>query len=369
MGNLSSFVTKSQKDGAIYDVSGVANHHGDYTSGHYTAACRVGSASNGSWHLFDDSEVTELKDSRSVVTQQTYVVFLVRSGEDAATLANPSLRRQSIAKSMQSGGPPLQRRKTLLRRQSTSKPDDWPHAMSPALKARDAATSLGLGPSASPPISPAKSPKPQKVAKVTPDASPAPSAAPASASPPAVAGTHWICPQCEEANKAVRTQCQNCNGKKPPTAVFEVGQKVQRRDDSEEWGTGYVTSIDPLLVTVKSNGGFDPKANGHEWYQVREIQKEPGEELPPLQLPMASPARTGKLMLRRPATAVSSQGDADGIAKGAEEPKAKRQCTMKEFLSNKQGGIETDPAKDEALPNSGQDTTEPMGRARVARAS
>merc|ERR1719218_368128 len=77
--DLSGFCTKSQKDGATYDVSCVANHDGDYDSGHYTAACRVGSPSAGTWHYFDDSNVTELKDSRNVVTKQTYVVFLVRS--------------------------------------------------------------------------------------------------------------------------------------------------------------------------------------------------------------------------------------------------------------------------------------------------
>merc|ERR1719453_601872 len=84
--DLASHCSKVQKDGAVYDVACVANHHGDFDSGHYTAACRVRGSTGESWHLFNDSDVTELKDSRSVVTQQTYVLFLVRcpTVQDAA---------------------------------------------------------------------------------------------------------------------------------------------------------------------------------------------------------------------------------------------------------------------------------------------
>ena len=56
--------------------------------------------------------------------------------------------------------------------------------------------------------------------------------------------------------------------------TFAVGQEVDHRDqDDEEWGTGYVTSIDPLLVTfgwlVTATGS--PAGEGHVWRQVRQI--------------------------------------------------------------------------------------------------
>jgi len=51
-------------------------------------------------------------------------------------------------------------------------------------------------------------------------------------------------------------------------AEFWVGQLVQRRDKqiSKDWGTGYVTSIKPLLVTVLES----PGARGYEWQEVRQ---------------------------------------------------------------------------------------------------
>jgi len=53
-------------------------------------------------------------------------------------------------------------------------------------------------------------------------------------------------------------------------AAFAVGQRVQRRDDGEDWGIGYVVSVDPLEVTV-----FDSHAaRGHEWCEVRHIPPE-----------------------------------------------------------------------------------------------
>lgn len=48
---------------------------------------------------------------------------------------------------------------------------------------------------------------------------------------------------------------------------FEVGQRVERRDDGKDWGTGYVTSVDPLKVTVADS----PAADGYRWQHVRQI--------------------------------------------------------------------------------------------------
>merc|ERR1719240_958314 len=76
-----------------------------------------------------------------------------------------------------------------------------------------------------------------------------------------VGGTHWSCPKCAEMNRAARTECNNCGASKPPKGVFVIGQKVQRHDDGEEWGVGFVTSLDPLLVTVSGS-------NRSQWPRV-----------------------------------------------------------------------------------------------------
>lgn len=47
---------------------------------------------------------------------------------------------------------------------------------------------------------------------------------------------------------------------------FAVGQKVERRDNGEDWGTGFVVSLDPLMVTCDDD---DPSADGYEWAEVR----------------------------------------------------------------------------------------------------
>lgn len=57
--------------------------------------------------------------------------------------------------------------------------------------------------------------------------------------------------------------------------IFVIGQKVQRRDEGDDWGTGYVTSVEPLMVTVSSY----PSAQGHEWQEVRPMPAEVTFEL------------------------------------------------------------------------------------------
>jgi len=48
---------------------------------------------------------------------------------------------------------------------------------------------------------------------------------------------------------------------------FVVGQKVHRRDSGKDWNTGYVTSLNPLLVTVAE----DASAKGYKWDEVKEL--------------------------------------------------------------------------------------------------
>jgi len=138
--DLSTCCSKPQKDGAVYDVSCVANHQGAYGSGHYTATCRVGSPSSGTWHRYDDEDVSELKDSRGVATKQAYVVFLVRQGREDL-VASGAKKRTAPPPDPKTQA--LWRRRMLLRCQSVTNPADWPHALGPAAKAREAAAQVG----------------------------------------------------------------------------------------------------------------------------------------------------------------------------------------------------------------------------------
>lgn len=52
---------------------------------------------------------------------------------------------------------------------------------------------------------------------------------------------------------------------------LEIGMRVERRYDNSEWGEGFVTSLDPLEVTVSS---MDPKSEGYRWAEVRVLPPE-----------------------------------------------------------------------------------------------
>jgi hypothetical protein len=52
---------------------------------------------------------------------------------------------------------------------------------------------------------------------------------------------------------------------------FAIGEKVERRDrHGDKWGTGYVTALEPLLVTVFD----DPRGVGFAWNEVRPFPQE-----------------------------------------------------------------------------------------------
>jgi len=94
--DLSSFVASPQREHALYDVVAVANHHGRFGSGHYTAYCRVGTAKTtdaNMWYHFNDSRVNQLKVAdNDIVTKDAYVIFLVRRAGDGQ-----QIKRQSIS--------------------------------------------------------------------------------------------------------------------------------------------------------------------------------------------------------------------------------------------------------------------------------
>lgn len=52
--------------------------------------------------------------------------------------------------------------------------------------------------------------------------------------------------------------------------IFKVGDHVERRDrQNEQWGRGYVTSADPLRITVEDDAS---ERLGYAWNEVRRIQ-------------------------------------------------------------------------------------------------
>jgi len=73
-----------------------------------------------------------------------------------------------------------------------------------------------------------------------------------------------------ELKKLMEPVLKKDKGKK--VSAFEIGQKVQRRDGGTgPWREGFVTSVDPLKVTV---GIRDPEARGYKWDEVRRIPEE-----------------------------------------------------------------------------------------------
>jgi len=73
---------------AIYDLVTVSNHYGGMGGGHYTAYGK--NKTDGKWYYFDDSSVTEAKQS-DIVTKAAYVLFYQRrSGSSPAKPAAPS---------------------------------------------------------------------------------------------------------------------------------------------------------------------------------------------------------------------------------------------------------------------------------------
>lgn len=97
--DLSSLVSSKQREGAVYEIVAVANHLGQFGSGHYTAYCQVGQPHERKWYHFNDDRVSLLGDGQ-FMGKEAYVLFLVRCSQDA------------------------------MRRQTVSLPEVWPHWVS-----------------------------------------------------------------------------------------------------------------------------------------------------------------------------------------------------------------------------------------------
>ena len=60
----------------LYDLYAVSNHYGSVGFGHYTAYARNPQTSK--WHYFDDSRVSEVRDTSEVITDAAYALFYRR---------------------------------------------------------------------------------------------------------------------------------------------------------------------------------------------------------------------------------------------------------------------------------------------------
>jgi len=97
--DLSPFVGK-QKHPPIYNLYAVANHHGTCQDGHYTSSVMDG---YGQWHLFDDEQVIDIKESRVANSISTaYVLFYMRA--DLPTAISRCVSRANSFRSQSDGG-------------------------------------------------------------------------------------------------------------------------------------------------------------------------------------------------------------------------------------------------------------------------
>lgn len=79
--DLTRYVSTQRRQRAIYDIVCIANHYGRYGSGHYTATCKH--PVDRKFYNLNDSYVQELADHDSVLDKNAYVLFLVRSTDQA----------------------------------------------------------------------------------------------------------------------------------------------------------------------------------------------------------------------------------------------------------------------------------------------
>ncbi|CAK0902495.1 unnamed protein product, partial [Prorocentrum cordatum] len=78
--DLSRFARDPEGRSHLYSIVGVANHSGNCGSGHYTATCKH--PITGSFHVFNDDHVEELRDVENVLTKDAYVLFLARDAQE-----------------------------------------------------------------------------------------------------------------------------------------------------------------------------------------------------------------------------------------------------------------------------------------------
>jgi len=70
--DLSNFVIGYKKNSYIYDLYGVCNHTGSVLGGHYTSYVKN---ANGNWYHFNDTSVSEVPLTESIVSPKAYCLF------------------------------------------------------------------------------------------------------------------------------------------------------------------------------------------------------------------------------------------------------------------------------------------------------
>jgi ubiquitin carboxyl-terminal hydrolase 8 len=105
--NLRSRVKSSRGVQPLYDLYAVSNHMGGLGGGHYTAHAL--NRFDDTWYEFNDSSYRAVDDSvHGRLSKSAYVLFYNRSEGDISM--------------------PLNERSPMIRRQSVSRPDLWPHS-------------------------------------------------------------------------------------------------------------------------------------------------------------------------------------------------------------------------------------------------
>lgn len=96
--DMSPFVAGGLSDNAsvahsdlLYDLIAVDNHYGGLGGGHYTAS--VKNFRDGKWYYFNDSRVTEIKDTQECVTGAAYLLFYRRRLQNKEFLGSEKLRK------------------------------------------------------------------------------------------------------------------------------------------------------------------------------------------------------------------------------------------------------------------------------------
>jgi hypothetical protein len=103
--NIADCVLGQQRSGTCYDLYAVSNHLGGLGGGHYTAHAL--NRFDDEWYEFNDCSCRVLSDPSEIQRNSSaYLLFYNRSEGDV----------------------PLKKRPPLIRRQSDSRPDLWPHA-------------------------------------------------------------------------------------------------------------------------------------------------------------------------------------------------------------------------------------------------
>merc|ERR1711997_293993 len=85
--DMTPYVINSDHGKAVYDLISVSNHYGGMGGGHYTAYGK--NKSDGYWHYFDDSSVTQTNEE-AVVTKAAYVLFYQRRSTCKSTKSSKS---------------------------------------------------------------------------------------------------------------------------------------------------------------------------------------------------------------------------------------------------------------------------------------